>query len=170
MKHYTYRIENKSTGQYYLGVRSCKCEIEDDKYMGSSTIWTSKYIKENKNNLVKTILETFEYREYASKGELKILLAAKNDPLCVKQNFYEWPNNLSRPVSQERRNKASETVKTKYKNGYRQSTSKPVIVEDLLEGTITEYRCNTDFCSVYGFDKQSVGVFIRKGIPYKSNS
>lgn len=41
--HYTYKITNVITNEYYVGVRSCKCKIEEDKYMGSSSIWT-KYI------------------------------------------------------------------------------------------------------------------------------
>ena len=38
--NYTYKITNIETQEFYVGVRSCKCKIEDDKYMGSSSIWT----------------------------------------------------------------------------------------------------------------------------------
>ena len=57
MKHYNYKITNIETGEFYVGVRSCKCEIEDDKYMGSSSIWTKAYIKEHKDVLKKEIEE-----------------------------------------------------------------------------------------------------------------
>lgn len=33
MYHYNYKITNISTGEFYIGVRSCKCSIEEDSYM-----------------------------------------------------------------------------------------------------------------------------------------
>ena len=35
MKHYVYEITNLINGRKYIGKRSCNCDIEDDKYMGS---------------------------------------------------------------------------------------------------------------------------------------
>lgn len=51
MYHYNYKILNTKTGEFYIGVRSCKCKIEDDPYMGSSSIWTKLYIKEHRQDL-----------------------------------------------------------------------------------------------------------------------
>ena len=56
MNHYVYKIINIITNEYYIGVRSCKCNIEEDKYMGSSTIWTKAYIKEHILELKKELL------------------------------------------------------------------------------------------------------------------
>lgn len=36
--HYNYKITNIKTKEFYVGVRSCDCEIEKDPYMGSSTV------------------------------------------------------------------------------------------------------------------------------------
>ena len=49
MYHYNYKITNISTGEFYIGVRSCKCSIEEDSYMGSSSIWNKIYVKEHKD-------------------------------------------------------------------------------------------------------------------------
>ena len=50
MKHYVYKLEDKKTKEFYFGSRSCKCEIINDKYMGSPKTW-----KPNKDKLVKII-------------------------------------------------------------------------------------------------------------------
>lgn len=35
MNHYVYEITNLINGKKYIGKRSCNCDIEKDKYMGS---------------------------------------------------------------------------------------------------------------------------------------
>jgi hypothetical protein len=35
MNHYVYKITNNINGKIYVGKRSCKCNNEDDIYMGS---------------------------------------------------------------------------------------------------------------------------------------
>ena len=90
--HYTYKITNTSTGEFYIGVRSCDCEIKDDKYMGSSSIWTKLYIKEHKKELVKDILETYESRKIANKAEVELLKSVEKNPLCINQYFDYTPD------------------------------------------------------------------------------
>ena len=73
MKHYLYKIINIETNQYYIGVRSHK-DPQTDKYMGSSSIWTKDWIKENKDILIKEIIdESFQTREDANIGEVDLL-------------------------------------------------------------------------------------------------
>jgi len=62
--HYTYIVNNRETGEFYIGSRSCNCKSEEDiKYMGSMVAW-----KPNKNDLIKTILnDKFLTREEAIK-------------------------------------------------------------------------------------------------------
>lgn len=43
--HYVYIIYNTDNYRYYIGVRSCHCDIFDDKYMGSSSIQDKNYIQ-----------------------------------------------------------------------------------------------------------------------------
>lgn len=90
--NYTYRITNLVTKEFYVGVRSCDCEIEDDKYMGSSSTWTKIYIKEHKSDLKKEILGTFETRKLANKAEVELLKSVQNDPLCINQYFDYTPD------------------------------------------------------------------------------
>ena len=92
MYHYNYKILNTKTGEFYIGVRSCKCKIEDDPYMGSSSIWTKLYIKEHRQDLEKQILETFATRKLANGGEVKRLKEVKDDPKCINQYFDYTPD------------------------------------------------------------------------------
>ena len=90
--NYTYKITNIKTKEFYVGVRSCDCEIEDDKYMGSSSIWTKLYVKEHKSELVKEIIDIFETRKLANKAEVELLKSVENDPLCINQYFDYTPD------------------------------------------------------------------------------
>jgi len=59
--HYTYLMQHRITGMCYIGVRTCKCLIGDDKYTGSS-----KYMsKEDRDGCNKIILGRFDTREDA---------------------------------------------------------------------------------------------------------
>lgn len=90
--NYTYKITNVKTKEFYIGVRSCDCEIEDDKYMGSSSIWTKLYIKEHYSDLQKEILEVFETRKLANIGEVTLLKSIEKDPLCINCYFDYTPD------------------------------------------------------------------------------
>lgn len=90
--NYTYKITNIETKEFYVGVRSCDCEIEEDKYMGSSSIWTKLYIKEHKQSLKKEILEIFETRKLANEGEVLLLKSVQKDPLCINCYFDYTPD------------------------------------------------------------------------------
>lgn len=90
--NYTYKITNIVTHEFYVGVRSCDCEIEDDKYMGSSSIWTKLYIKEHKNELVKEIIDIFETRKLANKAEVVLLKSFENNSLCINKYFDYTPD------------------------------------------------------------------------------
>ena len=92
MNQNTYKITNIKTNEFYVGVRSCKCAIEDDKYMGSSSVWTKSYIKENKDVLKKEIIEVFETRKLANGGEIQLLKSVESDPLCINLYFDYTPD------------------------------------------------------------------------------
>lgn len=90
--HYTYKITNTLTGEFYVGVRSCSCNIEDDEYMGSSSVWTKLYIKEHKEVLKKDIIEVFLSRKEANDGEVKLLKSVEHNTLCINQYFDYTPD------------------------------------------------------------------------------
>lgn len=60
MNHYVYEITNLINGKKYIGKRSCKCNIEDDKYMGSGKYLIRAIKKHGMENFTKRVIETFE--------------------------------------------------------------------------------------------------------------
>lgn len=65
MNHYTYEIKFENNMKY-IGVRSCKCSIEDDSYTGSSKLIPNELYA----TCVKTILGTFSTRVEAQQDEI----------------------------------------------------------------------------------------------------
>lgn len=101
MKHYLYKITNVETGQYYIGVRSHN-NPEKDKYMGSSSIWNKIWIKDNKNILIKEIIDdSFETRDKANAEEVNLLQKHKSDILCINCLYERIPSHLGRKQSRE---------------------------------------------------------------------
>lgn len=80
MKHYVYKIIDEKTNQYYIGVRSCKCEIEEDEYMGSYQCWKPT------GNLIKKVLKIFNSRKEANIYEIEII--KKNIKNELNQNYH----------------------------------------------------------------------------------
>jgi len=119
MKHYVYRIDDPITKEFYIGSRSCKCAIEDDKYMGSYYTWKPK----NKIRLVKTILKSnFRKRETATKYEAKL----------IKENIDDTLNrNYSIPC-----NKFHMTGTI----GYWQDKQLPMEMRDKIRNTLIGYK------------------------------
>lgn len=90
--HYNYRIVNTKTKEFYIGVRSCSCNIEDDPYMGSSSIWNKLYVKEHASDLQKIIIKVYNSRREANAGEVQLLLEESNNPLCINKYFDYTPD------------------------------------------------------------------------------
>lgn len=90
--NYNYKITNIETREFYIGVRSCDCEISKDKYMGSSSIWTKLYIKEHIKFLKKEIVATFETRKEANDNEVLLLKQYQDNPLCINKYFDYTPD------------------------------------------------------------------------------
>lgn len=67
-RHYVYMLSDKRKEKYYIGARSCSCNIGSDKYMGSSKVMT----KEDKDNCNKIILGRFNTREEAIWYEIEL--------------------------------------------------------------------------------------------------
>jgi hypothetical protein len=81
---YVYRIDHPETGQYYIGLRSCNCSPEDDKYMGSGIKITRAIESRGIENFKKTILEVFTDRTSAAELERSLVDEARlEDPLCL---------------------------------------------------------------------------------------
>lgn len=68
INHYVYLLESKITTKYYIGVRSCKCKVWDDTYVGSSKVMN----KEDKLLCNKIVLKRFNSRKEAVAYEIKL--------------------------------------------------------------------------------------------------
>lgn len=80
MNHYTYEIEFEN-GMKYIGVRSCKCPIEQDSYLGSSNVIPSELYA----TCTKSILNTFDTRIEALQNEIKL---HKKLDIAVNPSYY----------------------------------------------------------------------------------
>ena len=83
MTHYVYKLADPITDEFYIGSRSCKCDISDDRYMGSYKTWKP----ENKSRLVKTILKSdFDNRDDATIYESNLIKEFIHNPLNRNYN------------------------------------------------------------------------------------
>ena len=73
MNHYIYKITNLANGKKYIGKRSCKCPIEQDKYMGSGVALLRAKKKYGLENFKKEILELCQDEESAYLREKEII-------------------------------------------------------------------------------------------------
>jgi len=93
MFHFTYKISNPATGEYYYGKHST--DNVNDGYMSSGN-WVPSLTEEARKGLVKEIVNYYESSELAYEAE-KILIGDywKTDPLCKNekpgghQSFFE---------------------------------------------------------------------------------
>jgi len=136
MKHYLYKITNIQTNQFYLGVRSSE-DPTSDRYMGSSSIWTKDWIKENFQYLKKEILdETFLDRNSANLAEVALLKKYEFDDLCINCLYDIIPSHLGEKQSEEwvrKRIKSGEQANM-YGKHHSEKTKKQI--SDKLKGRI----------------------------------
>ncbi|MDM0633603.1 NUMOD3 domain-containing DNA-binding protein [Clostridium perfringens] len=123
MNHYVYEITNKINGKKYIGKRTCKCPIEEDKYMGSGYLLKKAIKKHGIENFTKKILFIAESEEEAYQKEFDVIesVQAYKNP-----NYYNCvPGGRGAPVlnsymkgkkpSIETRKKISKSLKGKMK-------------------------------------------------------
>lgn len=82
--HYVYKIINKINGCYYIGKRSCSCDIEKDtKYMGSGRRLLAAIYEHGIENFTKEILYSCESESEAYEKEAELVTFKEiQDPLC----------------------------------------------------------------------------------------
>lgn len=91
--HYTYRVTHEATGEFYIGVRSCKCHPNQDRYKGSGN-WIALV---GVASLSKEILSVFDSREEAEKEEIKLIRESTGNPLMKNVATYKT-STASNPV------------------------------------------------------------------------
>jgi hypothetical protein len=83
--HYTYKVWNPATGEYYLGKRSFNGDPEQDTYRGSGK-WTRE-VEARGVSLLRTVIEVFETSEEALAAEVRLFREADGDPLCKNEQL-----------------------------------------------------------------------------------
>src|ERR1019366_7900780 len=84
MHHYTYVIHKESSGEYYIGVRSCEHTPQEDPYMGSSSYLNSRL---HEGDWFKFITQEFPTRKEAADDEIYQLKSHINNGLCINRNY-----------------------------------------------------------------------------------
>lgn len=80
-RHYTYCVTDKSTGEFYVGVRTCIGAPEADiAYLGSGT-WPLQALRDRRQ-LIKTVLAEHASRREAENAETSLISQHGHDPLC----------------------------------------------------------------------------------------
>ena len=124
MNHYTYNIINKTNGKYYIGMRSSEVNPVEDigiNYFGSSKNEEFRQaLKEDKSNFIYKVIETYDSREDAYKGEERIhqKINVSKDPASynIQNSGYNGFDRLGKPMSEEVKQKMINTLKERYKN------------------------------------------------------
>lgn len=89
--HYIYKITNKLNNKFYIGKRSCNCDIINDKYMGSGILIKKAIKTYGIDNFKKEILVICESAEYALNVEaLLVNDELLSNPLCYNLNTGGW--------------------------------------------------------------------------------
>lgn len=82
--HYVYRTTRIVTGEFYLGVRSCACHPNQDRYIGSGNWIATVKAAEIK----KDIVATYGSREEAEQAEKDLIRTHAGDPLLRNATRY----------------------------------------------------------------------------------
>lgn len=117
MNHYVYMLESNDDGRFYVGVRSCKCNPEEDtKYKSSSKVVTKEYL----DGCSKTILGTFESRAEAVSCEIymhEVYDVGRNKRFFNKAKQTSTGFDTSgRQMSREEIERRTSAQYTRYKN------------------------------------------------------
>jgi len=73
MFHYVYITTNLINGHQYVGDRTCVCNPEKDKYLGSGALFEKKVNEYGHKNFQKKILELFDTRKEAFNAQSKYI-------------------------------------------------------------------------------------------------
>jgi hypothetical protein len=86
VNHYVYKITDIITGEFYIGSRTCKCNPENDTYMGSYYVWKP----DDSSNLKKEVIKSdFNNRNEAVMYEANLIKSNIDNEL---NRNYHIPN------------------------------------------------------------------------------
>ena len=140
MNHYVYEITNLINGKKYIGKRSCKCLIEEDKYMGSGTLLKKAIEKYGVNNFKKEILQECysEEEAYAWEDFYTMQVNAWDNPLYY--NLRRGGNGGSSQMSNHTRKIISKKSKKMWEDDNYRSNMTNIIKERSTSKPFREKR------------------------------
>lgn len=124
---YVYKITNVENGQYYIGLRSCNCNPEEDAYFGSGIKIQLSIKKYGLKTFKKEIIKVFKNRVDASLYEQELVNEdVLKDQLCLNLKV-GGEYILGEKFSDEIKEKISIAIKNYYtKPENRQKTSEAI--------------------------------------------
>lgn len=177
MNHYVYETTNLINGKKYIGKRSCKCAIEEDKYMGSGILISKSIKKYGKENFRKDILEICNSEDMAFEREKYWI---KHYNAVESREFYNIKDggegntredalrNLAKLTPEQIRERSRKlSIANKGENnsmygvkGKDNPASKAIVMMDLEGNIVKEFDCIRE-ANDY-FDKDRAFSFISK--------
>ena len=131
--HYIYKII-KDTGEFYVGMRSCKCLPENDEYWGSGTRIKRDIKKYGLQCFIKEILiSNVKDRETLATLESQIVtIELLSDPMCL--NLIPGGRGRHGPLSDEHKRKIGEAMKGNDKCKYKKSDEHKRKIGEAMKG------------------------------------
>ena len=133
MNHYVYEKTNLINGKKYIGKRSCKCPIEEDKYMGSGTLLKRAIDKYGIENFTKEVLQVCNNEDEAYKLEAKYI---ENVRAYLDKKYYNisyggkgFKSEHVSNINRERLKNAD--YKEKVSNSIKMAWSNPLVKEKM---------------------------------------
>ncbi len=124
MNYYVYEITNLINNKKYIGKRACKCNIEDDSYMGSSKLLSDAIKKYGLCNFKKEIIFICKNENEAYEIERKEIEKVKANESRNYYNISEGGNGFTSDDVK----KYWETIREKYLKSIRARQNKKVIL------------------------------------------
>lgn len=134
MKHYTYKITDPRTSEYYFGVRSHE-DPYNDTYMGSYTTW----VPENEDRLIKEIIkDDYNTRELAIEAECKLIEEHIDDDL--NRNYHIPSKGFHRSGAVNSQSMRRKLSKTRIETGIAKGENNPMYGKQHLSNAKKKMR------------------------------
>lgn len=165
LQHYIYKITNKTTGEYYIGKRTC-LDWRTDDYMGSGTLLNRKMEAHPDHEWIKEVLLLLSSEEQAYEYEaVAVGDRWRDDPLCLNLIAGGAGGGLSKADIEEREQRMA---------GWLDGEKLPEVIAFDMSNDETKTRVtvtnNTDVCKEIVRDLIEQGYYFGSVSAYKKTT